>query len=52
MRRLATGVLEREPDLADRDLLEVLPSNLCRCTGYRNIVAAVSAMLQARGKSS
>jgi carbon-monoxide dehydrogenase small subunit len=49
---LATGVLEREPDIADEDLLDVLSSNLCRCTGYRNIVAAVRAVLQAMGKSS
>lgn len=44
---LATGVLEREPDISDEDLLEVLSSNLCRCTGYRNIVAAVRAALRA-----
>jgi carbon-monoxide dehydrogenase small subunit len=42
---LATGVLEREPDISDDDLLEVLSSNLCRCTGYRNIVAAVRAAI-------
>jgi carbon-monoxide dehydrogenase small subunit len=47
---LATGVLEREPEIGDEDLLEVLSSNLCRCTGYRNIVAAVRAVLQERGK--
>lgn len=42
---LATGVLEREPDISDDDLLEVLSSNLCRCTGYQNIVAAVRAAI-------
>jgi carbon-monoxide dehydrogenase small subunit len=40
---LAVGVLEREPDVSDADLLEVLSSNLCRCTGYQNIVKAVRA---------
>jgi carbon-monoxide dehydrogenase small subunit len=40
---LATGVLEREPDISDNLLLEVLASNLCRCTGYQGIVAAVRA---------
>ncbi len=40
---LAVGVLEREPDIGDEDLLDVLSSNLCRCTGYQNIVAAVRA---------
>jgi carbon-monoxide dehydrogenase small subunit len=40
---LATGVLEREPDISDEDLLDVLSSNLCRCTGYANIIKAVHA---------
>jgi aerobic carbon-monoxide dehydrogenase small subunit len=40
---LATGVLEREPDISDQDLLDVLSSNLCRCTGYQNIIKAVRA---------
>ena len=40
---LATGILEREPDIGDDELLEVLSSNLCRCTGYQGIVAAVRA---------
>jgi carbon-monoxide dehydrogenase small subunit len=40
---LATGVLEREPDISDEDLIDVLSSNLCRCTGYENIVKAVRA---------
>ena len=42
---LATGVLAREPDISDYELREVLSSNLCRCTGYQNIVAAVRAAL-------
>jgi carbon-monoxide dehydrogenase small subunit len=40
---LAAGVLEREPDIADDELADILSSNLCRCTGYQNIVAAVRA---------
>ena len=40
---LAVGVLEREPDIGDEDLLDALSSNLCRCTGYANIVKAVRA---------
>ena len=42
---LATGVLAREPDISDDELREVLSSNLCRCTGYQNIAAAVRAAL-------
>ena len=38
---LATGVLEREPDISDEGLIDVLSSNLCRCTGYQNIIKAV-----------
>jgi len=40
---LMTAVLEREPDISDEDILDVLASNLCRCTGYQNIVRAVRA---------
>jgi carbon-monoxide dehydrogenase small subunit len=46
---LAVGVLEREPDITDKALIDVLSSNLCRCTGYLNIVKAVrSAAAQMR----
>jgi carbon-monoxide dehydrogenase small subunit len=40
---LAVAALEQEPDLTDAQLLDVLSSNLCRCTGYQNIIKAVSA---------
>jgi carbon-monoxide dehydrogenase small subunit len=43
---LAVSALEREPDISDEDLLDVLSSNLCRCTGYENIVKAVRAAAQ------
>jgi carbon-monoxide dehydrogenase small subunit len=50
---LATGILEREPDIGDDELREVLSSNLCRCTGYQGIVAAVrSALAELRGEST
>jgi carbon-monoxide dehydrogenase small subunit len=42
---LATGILARDPDISDDELSEVLSSNLCRCTGYQNIVTAVRAAL-------
>lgn len=38
---LATGTLERHPDIDDESLRDVLSSNLCRCTGYQNILRAV-----------
>jgi aerobic carbon-monoxide dehydrogenase small subunit len=40
---LAASVLERDPEIGDDDLLDALSSNLCRCTGYANIVKAVRA---------
>jgi len=43
---LAVSVLEREPNISDDDLLDVLSSNLCRCTGYQNIIKAVRAAAQ------
>jgi carbon-monoxide dehydrogenase small subunit len=40
---LAVNVLERQPGIVDEDLMDVLSSNLCRCTGYQNIIKAVKA---------
>ena len=40
---LATNVLEKNPRIDDEELLDVLSSNLCRCTGYQNIIKAVKA---------
>ena len=49
---LVTGVLEREPDIADEELIDVLASNLCRCTGYQNIIKAVrAAALELRARA-
>ena len=51
---LATGLLERDPDISDEALLDALSSNLCRCTGYQNILEAVRAAraLVAEGSAS
>jgi carbon-monoxide dehydrogenase small subunit len=40
---LAVGALEKRPDLSDEQLTDLLASNLCRCTGYENIIKAVRA---------
>ncbi|MGH2774938.1 MAG: (2Fe-2S)-binding protein [Actinomycetota bacterium] len=37
---LLVGALESHSVRNDEDLVEVLSSNLCRCTGYRSILAA------------
>jgi carbon-monoxide dehydrogenase small subunit len=47
---LSVWLLE-QPGLIDaRRLREVLSSNLCRCTGYTNIVRAVTAAAKEMGK--
>jgi carbon-monoxide dehydrogenase small subunit len=40
---LAVGVLEKRPDLDGQELVDIMSSNLCRCTGYENIIKAVRA---------
>jgi carbon-monoxide dehydrogenase small subunit len=50
---LATGVLEKNPHIGDEELLDVLSSNLCRCTGYQNILKAVkAAAAEMRGETA
>jgi len=39
----ATAILERHPQPTDEQIRKGLEGNLCRCTGYQNIVAAVKA---------
>jgi aerobic carbon-monoxide dehydrogenase small subunit len=40
---LAVNALEKNPDLGGEDLIDLLSSNLCRCTGYANIIKSVEA---------
>ena len=39
----AIDLVNREPDISDRVIREGLEGNICRCTGYHNIVKAVEA---------
>ena len=39
----AADLLERDPDPSEHDVREALAGNLCRCTGYQNIVKSVLA---------
>jgi carbon-monoxide dehydrogenase small subunit len=43
----AVGLLAGNPDPSEREVREGLEGNLCRCTGYHNIVRAVRAAAQA-----
>jgi carbon-monoxide dehydrogenase small subunit len=39
----ATSLLDENPNPTEREVREGLEGNLCRCTGYHNIVKAVLA---------
>ena len=39
----AVDLLQRHPDPAEQQIREWLDGNLCRCTGYQNIVKAIRA---------
>jgi carbon-monoxide dehydrogenase small subunit len=41
---LASHALDRNPAMTEAELLDLLSSNLCRCTGYQNILRAVRAV--------
>ena len=45
---LAASLLERVPNMSDEELREALSANLCRCTGYQNIIKAVRAAAEDR----
>jgi carbon-monoxide dehydrogenase small subunit len=43
----ATEILERNPNPTDEEIRKALEGNLCRCTGYHNIVEAIKAAASA-----
>ena len=47
---LATWLLERDGMLDEAELRDVLSSNLCRCTGYQNILRSVREAAAAAGE--
>jgi aerobic carbon-monoxide dehydrogenase small subunit len=48
----ATALLERNPDPTEAEVRQGLEGNLCRCTGYQNIVAAVMHAAKSGGGST
>ncbi|MFT3953725.1 MAG: (2Fe-2S)-binding protein [Piscinibacter sp.] len=42
----ACGLLKREPNPSEVQIVDALEGNLCRCTGYVNIVASVQQAAQ------
>ncbi|MFM7246286.1 MAG: (2Fe-2S)-binding protein [Actinomycetota bacterium] len=45
------GVIEQNPNATDDEIREALEGNLCRCTGYQNIVAAVRSAADQMARS-
>ena len=51
----ATDLLARDPDPSDEAIRHAIEGNICRCTGYQNIVAAIkeaASMLRAGAASN
>ena len=48
----AVDLASQNPDPSEHEVREWLEGNLCRCTGYHNIVKAVQAGAQAMGGGS
>jgi carbon-monoxide dehydrogenase small subunit len=40
---VAADLLQRDSDPSEDEIRHALEGNICRCTGYHNIVAAVQA---------
>ena len=45
----ALGILDRNPTADEAAIRRELEGNLCRCTGYQNIVKAIQAAAEAMG---
>ena len=45
----AAGLLERNPNPSEHEVRHALEGNLCRCTGYHNIVKAVLDAAKTKG---
>jgi carbon-monoxide dehydrogenase small subunit len=43
---LISSALEKKPNLSEEEIRDLVSSNLCRCTGYQNILAAVRATVK------
>jgi aerobic-type carbon monoxide dehydrogenase small subunit (CoxS/CutS family) len=47
----AYGLLRQNPTPTDEEIKQAISGNLCRCTGYRNIVAAIRAAADAMAEA-
>ena len=48
MMLVAAALLERTPDPTDDDIRWAISGNICRCTGYMNIVKAIQTAAKAK----
>jgi carbon-monoxide dehydrogenase small subunit len=46
----ASDLIAKHPDPSEEEVREALAGNLCRCTGYHNIVKAVMSAAKASGE--
>ena len=51
-RSIAADLIARNPDPSEDEVREALAGNLCRCTGYHNIVKAVRAAAAEMARSN
>jgi carbon-monoxide dehydrogenase small subunit len=47
----ARALLERNPRPSREDVIEAISGNLCRCTGYEPIIAAILAVAEGRASA-
>jgi carbon-monoxide dehydrogenase small subunit len=50
MMLVGTALLEENPDPSEEDIRWAISGNICRCTGYINIVAAIRAAAVAKAE--
>jgi carbon-monoxide dehydrogenase small subunit len=49
---VGSALLERNPDPSDDDIRWAISGNLCRCTGYMNIVKAIQAAAKTKAEAA
>jgi carbon-monoxide dehydrogenase small subunit len=52
MMLVGSALLERNPDPSDDDIRWAISGNLCRCTGYMNIVKAIQAAAKTKTEAA
>ena len=52
MMLVGSALLERNPDPSDDDIRWAISGNLCRCTGYMNIVKAIQTAAKTKAEAT